>query len=387
MPWPNISANGTLSPFTTAQRSALRLQTADIREGDHPTFELDSQGCSVRRMWFCDWAQRDNAIAYLLGASSVVRSGAAAADPPESLSRIMPQAFPDAGYSQYVAMAVESCKGARSAGINDVLGVPAYDSAKLIVRYEQVFFGLGTDAEYGGSASPTEYNRYTERLPSTSTTSYLGIPGSMMVYRTESGASPGGASPVTIPYNVGKPETLTNIAFKWRRIPKSAWGTGTPLYKRVYGDPGNTTVYVPPGVPAPPAGYGWVVGSPYIGTVNRTEFLGYPPGQLLFDGVDEEVVPDPVSGEHCWNLTLKWIVKACQGGPPNAPEQYGGHNYLYYGGKGGNVSIADNNPGYYLATRAGFWVYPGHIFDGACMFNERDHSNLFKVGVVADANV
>lgn len=378
MPWPNIAADGALLPFTAEQVNALRLETCDIRNGDHPTFELDSQGCSVRRMWFCDWNQRDNAIAYILGAANLV---AGPGTPSESLSRQMPQAIPINGYSQYVAMSVESCTGARSAGINNLvapLNVPSYDSAKLVVRYEQVFFGLGTDAEYGGISS-TEYNRYTERLPSSTNTSYLSLPGSMMKYRTDSGAVPNN---YTIPYNAGKVEVLKSVSYKWRRIPKDAWAVGSELYKRVYGDPTNTTIFVPPGTPAPPAGYGKIVGSPYIGTVNSVEFLGYPPGQLLYEGVDEEIVPDPVAGTYCWNLTHKWTVKANQGGPPNNPEKYGGHNYLYYGGS----SSATNN-GYYLAVKGNLWLYPGHIYDGACLYNERNHANLFKVGPVPNEQI
>lgn len=373
MSWPNFNGDGTLKAFNQDQIDFLELETCDIRQGDHPTLELDSQGCSVRRMFFCKWTERDNAIAYLLGA--VALAGTA---PDYTLSRMMPQAFPDAGYSQYVAIAVESAKGARSAGIDDILAIPAYTSAKLVVRYEQVFFDLGTDAEFGGLSS-TEYNRYTERLPSTTETSYLSIPGAMMKYRTTSGAEPNN---FTIPYNVGKPEILKRVAYKWKRIPKAAWAIGSPLYKRVFGDPSNTTIVTPPGTPAPPAGYGWVVGSPYIGTVNRVEFLGYPAGQLLFEGVDEEIVPDPVTGDYCWNLTFKWLVKAVQGGPPNAPEIYGGHNYLYYGG-----ATSSNTNGYYLATKSNVWVYPGHIYDGACLFNERSHSNLFKVGAVPNDQI
>lgn len=371
MSWPYYNGNGSLASFTVDQVNALGLETYKVRYGEHPTISVSSTECSARRMWFAHWSQRDNAIAYLLGASAIYGTF-----PDYKLSRVMPQVFPNAGYSQYAAMAVEDCKGAKSAGYNDAAGIPAYVAAEMTVRHEQVFFGLASDAQV--AAGLPEYNRYVERLPSTVQTSYLSMPGSGMSYRTESGGAPNG---VYIPYNVGKPEVMTKIAFKWWRVPYEAWVPGAPLYNRVHGDPSNITVAP---VPFAPTGYGKVVGAPYIGTVSSAPMFGYPAGQALFVGVEEEIVPDPVRGFPAWNLTYQFLIKSIRGGPPNAPEAYGGHNYLYYGGPSAASSA---NSGYYLATKSSTFIYPNRIWDGACLFSERNLLNLWNVGKVPDADI
>lgn len=359
MSWPNTNADGSLFPFTTDQLKALELQTKDIRDGSHPTLELDSKGCSIRRQWFSKWQQRDNAIAAFLGAVSLAGTA-----PNWTLSRVMPQVFPDAGYEQYIALAAESVRGGRSAGKDDSKTIPAYKSAELIMRYEQVFWGLAPDG-----AVP-EYNRYVEQLPSTVETNYLSLPGSMMTYRTSFVIPPSG---YLIPYGIGRPEVITKIGYRWHRIPYEAWFPGSPLYLRVHGDPSNTTKNAS----------GKVVGVPYVGTVTSAAFLGYPSGYALFDGVEEEIVPDPVRGYPCWNLTYKFSIKNVLGGSPDFQEQYGGHNYLYYGGAGADA----NKLGYYFATKSPIWLANGAIPDGVCLFNERNLLNLFSVGAVADANI
>lgn len=364
MSWPltNISADGTLIPFTTDQIAALELSTTEVRDGTHPTLRLDSVGCSVNRAWFCKWDQRDNALAYLLGAVNLVGT-----EPNWTLSRIMPQTFPDAGYEQYIALAAEDVRGARSAGIDDLKQIPAYTSAKLSMRYEQVFWGLGADGTIA------EFNRYVEQLPSTIESAYLTMPGSMMQFRQSSGGLPPNGYP--IPYGIGFPQVLTKIAYKWHRIPFSAWYTGSPLYNRVHGDPANQTLNAS----------GRYVGIPYVGTVSRLAFAGYPAGYVMFDGVEEEIVPDPVDGFPCWNLIYRFTIKNCVGvNALTGAVIGGGHNYLYYGGVGAIDTIF---AGYYLATKNAAWIANGSIRDGTCLFNERDLNNLFKVGAVADNDI
>lgn len=368
MSWPYVSGTGALIPFTVDQVKALGFGTREIRNGDNPTLNLDSQGCSVNRMWFCNWTKRDDAIAYLLGAVSL-----AGTFPNWTLSRIMPNPFPDPGYEQYIALACVPAKGARSAGKDDARVVPAYKSASLDIRHELVFWGLGADG-----AVP-EYNRYVEQLPSTTDSSYLTIPGSMMNYRnpTLPFLVPSG---VLIPYSIGRVEVVQKLAYKWHRLPYEAWYPGSPLFKRVKGDPSNTTV-VP--VVGAPAGMGKAVGLPYVGMVNSVAWNGYPAGTLLFDGVDEEIVPDPVRGFPCWNLTLRFISKQNVGVQGNTPIGYGGHNYLYYGGRQNDSTYS----GFYFAVKGDTWYPNGSIADGLCLFNERNLLNLFSVGAVVDADI
>jgi len=338
-----VNPDGSLRPFSPGELAAINLRTADVKDGSHPTFRLDSQGCSITRAWFCDWAQRDNAVAALLG--GVALAGSA---PDYVLSRVMPFTVP--GFPQYPAIAIESITGARSAGIDDADSVPAYKSAKIIVRHEQVFFSLAADGIV------PEANRYVEQLPSTVDASMLNLPGSGFAYRTASLNSPAG---VPIPRNVGKVEPVRKVAYKWHRLPFEAWFPGSPLFTRVHGDPANGVL-------------------PFIGTVNSTPFLGYPAGFVLFDGVDEEIVPDPVRGFSCWNLTFHFSVNAKMGTDSNGN---GGWNYIYWVSPGTIISaFLSISDGYYFATRGGSWLANGFINDGLCLYNERDHRLLFDVG-------
>ncbi len=385
MPYPWVNSDGSLRPFTTDEVKALKLETAEIAHGDHPTIELAPGGCSVVRPWFCDWSKSLQASAYMLGAASL-----AGTFPNWTLSRIMPQSFPIDGFQQYAALSVSPLKGARSAGKDDpATGVPIYKSGSFTARYEQVFFGLKPDGV------GEEYERYVEQLPSTVETSYLSIPGSMLAYVTATtpAVNPTG---IRIPYNIGRPEVLTRISYKWWRVPYEAWRPNTPLYKRVHGDPTNrtlvpitgwTTGNVPPiSVTAPP-GVGKVVGVPYIGCVSSADMLGFPSGYCLFEGVEEEIVPDPVRGFPCWNLTYKFLVKSVQGGTLDRAEYQGGHNYLYYGGSWLAGVLGTNNQGYFQANKWDKWIPNGYVWDGACLFNERNLLNLWKVGAVPDAEI
>src|SRR6185295_6575030 len=283
-----------------------------------------------------------------------------------------------------------SVTGAKGSGKNDAKFIPAYPHAKIVCRHELVWWSRAAD-----SPGAPEYLRYTEQLPSTTETSYLSLPGSMMKY--QSNLPPVLAIPplgYPIPYGIGRPEVMRRIAFKWRRIPYAAWQPTSPLYLRVHGDPSNTTTTLLPAIAGSPPGgaNSRAVGQPYIGTVNRLPLLGYPAGFLLCEGVEEEIVPDAVAGSPCWNLTFKFLVKANTGLQGVFPAGFltiyagnGGHNYLYWGGVGGDGTQA----GYYFAAKGpvGTWLPNGSIPDGICLFNERDHANLWKVGAVADADI
>ncbi|HEY2908674.1 MAG TPA: hypothetical protein VGI99_00420, partial [Gemmataceae bacterium] len=176
--------------------------------------------------------------------------------------------------------------------------------------------------------------------------------------------TPDGTPPnnVPIPYGVGRIEAVTKVAYKWHRVPFEAWRPGSPLFDRVHGDAAGTSI-------------------PFIGTVNKLPALGYPAGYALFDGVEEEIVPDPVRGFLAWDLTYHFSIKNVVGLSSGSPIG-GGHNYLYYPGTteftgGSGVALG---AGYYLAAKSKTWFANGSIPDGLSLFNERDHNQLWNVG-------
>ncbi|HEY2911185.1 MAG TPA: hypothetical protein VGI99_13125, partial [Gemmataceae bacterium] len=166
-----FNSDGSIRPFTPSEIAFMRIETAGVKDGSHPSLRLDSKGCSVDREFWCDWTQRDNAIALLLGGAALAGTA-----PNFFLSRVEPAFFPDPGYSQYFAVAAD-VMGGRSAGIDNLAtGVPAYKKAKLKVRYEQVFFTPAPDGVV------PEQNRYVEQLPSSIESSRLSLPGSMLAF-------------------------------------------------------------------------------------------------------------------------------------------------------------------------------------------------------------
>lgn len=332
--------DGSLRPFTAAEVAALDLRTTGVRDGQHPTRRLDPLGCQFVRDWFCKWDKADAAVAHLLGGARVYFD---AGQGQLRLSRVMPQPVP--GHPKFLAVAVESITGANSAGRDDSTGVPAYKDARLAVRHELTFFDTRQD-----SLGFSEYERYTENLPTTTETVYLTLQGGLLNYVRPDGVGIFGAglpAPhlVPIPYSIGRPETQAKVGFKWWRIPQAGWGAGKPLTTLVRGDPA--------------AGR-----QPLIGTVNKVAFQGYAAGTLLLTGVDEEVVPDPVDEDYCYNLTFWFLFK---------PQT---HNYLWYGGLYSDGGVFN---GYYLARRGSPWVATGSIPDGVCLFNERDHRLAWEV--------
>jgi len=358
MPYP-VGPDGGFRPFTSDEVRAFELRTTDVKNGTHPSITLEpTGGASVRRSFVCKWSKRDDVIAYFLGAAGVVAGGGAM-----SLTRAMPLA-PLAGmhWANYRAMAFENLEGAGSCGKDDANGVPSYQKARFTVRFEQVFYKPQEDGV-------EEYDRYVEIMPSTTETNYLTMPGSMLKYRTV----PGGAAipnKAPIPFNIGRPESTSKIGFKWWRIPQTAWQISSPLYRRVKGDPDTGK-------------------RSCIGTVNKTLFKGRPPGVLLLVGVDEEIVPDLVSGEFCFNLIYQMLEK-------NSGDVLGrgsGWNYLFFAAPPvGGLGVSSN--GYYLASSldaiplagGGFtddtWQANGSLTPGRYLYDETEFADLFEIGNV-----
>ena len=348
----NIGAGGELLPYTAGEIAAMELRTFGVKDGSHPTMSLGQQSTTIRREWLCKWTRLEDAICALLGGAAIYSGGSGFA-----LSRVMPMAVP--GFPNCLAMEIENVQGHGSAGINDANGMPAYKYARLMVRHELAYFQQAAD-----SAGVPEYARYVESLPSTTDTNYLTLPGSMLKYRVQGVAAD--TFPLTpqgypIPFNVGRTESVKKLSKKWHRVPKSAWQPGSDLHSRIHGNPTTGE-------------------RGYIGTVNKTPLFGYPAGTLLFMGVDEEMVSDPTVivpggiGDFAFNLTYLWLAKTTGGGL-SGTEGFG-HNYLYWGGTPGDAILA----GYYLATKNSTWLANGSLTDGICLFDEREHADLYNVG-------
>lgn len=337
----NLNPNGSIAPFDPEQIELWEIETADVRDGGHPTMAASMSSATTTRTFWVTWEHRFDFLAYMLGAVQVYTDGSGF----KQISRLLPQTYP--GINQMACVALESMKGDRSCGIDDTNGVPAYKKARCTFRYEIVPFDMLDDIEI-----VNESERYLQPLPSQSEVTYLSLPGGMMQYILN--GSTARPNRIGIPFSIGMPQLQSVISYKWLRVPHEAWGPGTTLYKTVFGDPNDLTTEVP-----------------FVGTVNASDFLGRPMGTLLLLTPEEELVTDPLAGTQggqtdplCWNLTYRWLYK------PN------GHNYLYWA----DTQNSDNS-GYHFVSRIGNTTFytPDTLPDGISIFNTRDHQMLFEI--------
>lgn len=330
-----LNADGSIRPFTAEEIAAIGIETADVRDGSHPTWNRGTNATSVRRAFWYNGDMIEDFAAYMLGGAVTYTSSAIGR---VAISRLMPQTFPRK--PKVAALAIEDARGARSAGKDNADGVPTYKKGHAVVRYEHVPFRLLQD-----SLGAFEEFRYVQRLPSTTEVSYLTLPGSMLQFTNQAGV--GRPKGIPVPYNIGRAESQSLLKYRWTRVPFGGWGGGSALYARVYGDIEN-------GVP------------PYVGTINNQSLFEHVDGSLLYLGVEEELLTDPLGNDLCWDLTHVWLKK-----PQN-------HTWLYFNDPGQVPFLPA--PGYYQATTDGVFYATPFLPDQKALFNARDHSKLFWVG-------
>jgi hypothetical protein len=337
MPAYHTNENGSLREFTEDEIADMDIESRGVRDGSSPTHVRVVNASSVEYVFFCDYDQFEAFVCYMLGAVVMYDDSGN-----NRISRLMPQSPPD--LDEFAFVRVQSATGHRfdedDPG-HDAFPSPTYDKMEVVLVAEHVPFDLKTDEE-----TTTEDERYLQTLPSQAEVQYLGLPGGTMRYIRESGV--GRPNLVPIPYGIGIPEVTAAVSRKWVRIPFLAWQPGSQLFERVYGVAESGT-------------------PPYAASVNKTALLGYQPGTLLFMGVEEELVRDPIGTGFVWNLVLKWMWK----------DQ--GHNRFRYQE---TDPAAAATSGYYFASAPPNSTHytSATLPDGVAMFNAREHSNLFLVG-------
>jgi len=322
----------------------MEIETTDVRQGNHPTHRRRFDSSSVTRTFFCKYDKFEDFCIWALGAAVMYNDVGYGFD---RISRLLPQTWPSRPY--LAATAIESATGFGQVSGEDDDGVPIYPKMRVVVEYQHMPFGLVSDASIGLE----EWERYTQTLPSQNDVSYLNLPGGIMKYLRPEGAGGGDPHGTPVPYSIGMPQPTSIIRRKWCRIPWDAWGPGTTLFTRIYGDraAGQT---------------------PFVGTLNNaTLFDGYAPGSLLFLGVEEEPRLDPTAQTGdvglSWDLTYSWMFKPVAN-----------HNMLYYFTPDG-VAFPGLNGWYSVANTLTYQTISATT-DNTSLFNVRDHELLFRVG-------
>src|SRR5262249_3206814 len=133
------------------------------------------------------------------------------------------------------------------------------------------------------------------------------------------------------------------IKKKWIRVPYNAWKEGSKLRARVFGDIEAGT-------------------EPFLGTINNATILGYAPGQLLFTGIAEELLLDPILEEQHWNLTYTFLARSVS------------HNWFKF------FDPSSTNTGWCFVSNNGTYYDTVSLPDNKSLFNARNHKLLFAVG-------
>jgi hypothetical protein len=277
-----LNPNGSIRDFTPAEIAAMRIRTRGIRDGSSPRHTRDPNGSTVQMKFLVDANYLERFAVYMLGASVKYTDGFG-----QHISRLMPQTFP--GKPQMVAVKIDEATGfqfQQDDTTSKTYPVPTFRDADTTITFQHLPFFLATDAQI--AAGGNERDRYVQVLPSQHDVSYLNLPGGIMRYIRQSGtAIPHGAP---IPFNLGIPIPESTIRRKWFRVPYNLWGENTILFGRVFGNLELGT-------------------KPYVGTINTVELFGYPPGYLLYLGIEESLELDPLGDDLAWDLTHKWLVK------------------------------------------------------------------------------
>ena len=345
MPAYFTNPDGSIRPFTSDEIAAIGIESYGIRQGEHPTHSREVDASTIETQYlingdpFGSDANFERFVAYMLGASTTyIDTGTGRMQ----ISRLMPQTWP--GKPQFAAVKIPRAIGHKFLNddvTSETYPIPTYDKRKVTVIYQHMPFALIDDTH-----TTAEYLRYTQTMPAQHEVSYLNLPGGVMRFFKNGG---GGPSDKPIPYSVGFPVPMSTITRKWIRVPFEAWGdqSTAALYGRVYGN--------------------YETGEkPYTGTVNNATFLNYPPGYMLYLGVEEELQLDPLGDSLCWNLSHKWLISHL------AP-----HTWKYYF----SVVAADagNNGWYFTAKDGSGFFTTATLPDDTALFNARDHSDLFDL--------
>jgi hypothetical protein len=335
--------DGSIRPYTEAEIDAIEIETLGIRDGSSPTHSRRVDASTSQYQYLINPDYLDRFVAYMLGAVVQYLPNVGS----YKLSRLLPQRVPDK--PKFAFTELNSATGHQfytdQPRGETVPITPGYTKLKCTVTAQMLPFDLYDDADI-----TDESDRYVQTLPSQNEVSYLNLPGGIMRYKTVSGGA-GKPNNVRIPYNIGFPVPTSTISRKWIRIPFESWGPGTILFNRVFGDVYEGEL-------------------PFCGSVNKYEFLGYPPGYLLYLGVEEELQMDPLGEALAWNLTHKWQAAHL------AP-----HNWKYFFS---SVDSDASAQGWYFVAKddASSYYPPGSVPDNTSLFNEKDHSLLFNVGAL-----
>lgn len=323
-----------------------------VRDGSSPSEAFTPDGSPSTRKFFVPWAQRFTAATAILGYTQIGYTGST----PDGLRRLLPLRHPDTSVFPYYwwAAGITKVEGHKFTGKrvgSDSSTANTFEKAEITVQYEQVNYYMWDESAVviPGTSTPwiwpdDEWARYTSIGEIRTSTDYLQLPGGLLYYCRP---SPSTDAPHNkpIPFNAGLILPIMEFPVTWKKIPYEIMSpyVDSPWRDRIWGDGTNP---------------------PYIGTVNKHDFLGYRAGTLLFSGIrlierkSPFLVPE-------WDVEFtfavdprKWNYKAFI--PPKADTEW--------------LLVVKRNNDNTITHYA-----EGSIPDNKTLYNERDFTELFQV--------
>lgn len=310
---------------------------------------VDGSG-STRRVWL-RWGERFLGSRAIVGFSQLEYSGLIVT----GLRRLTPLPHPDntgnytTGAPYLFASGVQSIRpfkvtgNAGNSGI-DSSGRSNYLNADVEIQYANPRYVVLSEAQM-----PTwpadEWQRFVRIDDSTTTGTYIMLPGGTLKYWRPDVPTPT-VRPNGIPinFNFGKVVSVTELKLTWCRLPFALYSFAAPTkwQKRIWG-------YAPDAIDS------------LLGTVNKTAFLGYAPGCLLFSNIK------PIPRASIFDIT-EWDFEITLGIDPN------GWNYKYYS----SADPSDTARGWYKVASDMYYA-DGSTPDEKSIYNERELRHIFDV--------
>jgi hypothetical protein len=361
-----------LTPYTDEQIAAMGIEELGVEDGSSPTVNFDLNGSTATREFLCNWTERYNFCRYMCGdASTYFDSGIM------KISRILPQtmpnpAAPDDGGDWPLFYAVKPVEVTGHAWRDFDPGAPAYERdttfpdmgadpreyvytaatinkflcAKVKIQYQTLPFKIFDDQH-----TASEFERFAQFIPEGSEAQYVTRPASTQNYLDPTNA--GAGHNVAVPFPVGLTETIYRYTIRLHRWPFDAWGPGSVLHTRVFGD----------GTDANP---------PWLNTLNDSSFWegSYARGTSMLEKVTDQLDLSLLStqGKYYWQIDLHFAVMP-----------YGWNTSWYFANSLGWADAANKAKRMLVGMGTS---YPAGLNppDGFSNYNSRDHTQLANPG-------
>ena len=249
-----------------------------VTDGSSPRESFSPDASTVGQRFRVKFDERFDSVVWFLGYAQLATSGGPGTTVIR-LERLTPKPHYDSSTSTgtalpgFYATSVPEVTHHKAAAKNTNLAGAGegsrarYEESLLAVTYEHVPFAVLED---GAVTAAEEWRRYVWVKDVQVTTETLSLPAGSRRYVESDGTGPAGVDPSPIPYGKVIYIPITRYLLSWELLPADLYsvGTTTPTawQKRVFGWPADAI-------------------KPLIGRVSSEDWLSWPAGTLLLEGV------------------------------------------------------------------------------------------------------